>query len=62
MIDLQVADYCQKCPHFEAQTDEISSLFSSNFIITCANMEKCRAIFKYIEENKDNIKALAKNS
>lgn len=61
MIDLKVADYCQNCPHFEAETEEISSFLSSHFIITCANMEKCRAILKYIEENKDNIKPWQKN-
>jgi hypothetical protein len=55
MIDLKVADYCQNCQHFEAQTDEISSLVSCHFIITCANMEKCRAILKYIEENKEKM-------
>jgi hypothetical protein len=53
MITLQVEDYCQNCLHFEARTDAISSLVSANFIITCAYAEKCRALLKHLEENKD---------
>lgn len=53
MITLHVGDYCQKCPHFEAETEEISSLFSYNFIIKCAHAEKCRALLNYIKENQE---------
>ena len=49
MITLNIEDYCQNCPEFEA---EMERLYAGNDIcqtnLFCAHREKCRRIQEYV--------------
>ena len=58
MINLEVKDYCQNCPHFEADTDtcttagycdDIGLLSLTDHTIRCKHREACIEIHDYIK-------------
>lgn len=54
MIELNIQDYCQDCPMFNARTDKVyanSKVF--NTYITCENKDICKRIKTYLEEKQD---------
>lgn len=55
MIKLNIMDYCQNCPCFEAKinTEEYGSRFTNiekNTTISCKNAEKCGVLLYYLQE------------
>ena len=54
MIELNIQDYCQGCPMFNARTDKVyvnSKVL--NTYITCENKDLCERIKTYLEEKQD---------
>lgn len=53
MIELNVADYCQECSLFEADTSTIVDFNGNAYtIIRCKDEEKCAAIYKHIRAHE----------
>lgn len=61
-IKLQVEDYCQNCPEFEADVrkekvfvNDRSDIFNCEIItettVTCEHRDKCAELRKHIERN-----------
>lgn len=46
MITLDVKDFCQNCPEFEAEVMKIQFLDRTDTHITCEHIEKCSAAFR----------------
>lgn len=54
MIELNIEDYCNDCPMFEANTGKIySNCKILTTYITCENRNLCRRIKTYLEEKND---------
>ena len=57
MIKLDIPDYCNDCPEFDAETHTIYAWDQAvETRIACSNAEKCNRIKKYLEsamERKD---------
>ena len=57
MIKLDIFDYCNDCPEFDAEIHTFYALDRAvETRITCSNAEKCNLIKKYLEsvmERKD---------
>ena len=60
MIKLDISDYCNDCPEFDAETHTLRTLYALDQAvetrIACSNAEKCNRIKKYLEtamERKD---------
>lgn len=61
MIRLDVQDYCQECPMFEAVTDHLDVRLDSmggehgpiNSVVRCEREEACREIHKMFEKQND---------
>lgn len=61
MIRLDVQDYCQECPMFEAVTDCLDVRTDSvrgehglvNRVVRCERAEVCREIHKMFEKQND---------
>ena len=57
MIKLDISDYCNDCPEFDAETHTFYALGRTvETRIACSNAEKCNLIKKYLEsvmERKD---------
>ena len=56
MINLKVVPYCQKCGSFKAVTQchtiySGPGLYENLTDIVCTNAEKCRALYRHIEES-----------
>ena len=50
MIKLDIFDYCNDCPEFDAETHTIYALGQAvETRIACSNAEKCSLIKKYLE-------------
>lgn len=60
MIKLDVRDYCQECPDFEADvnrnviTGPFDELIECNTVIQCENRIRCESIIKYLMEQYPN--------
>ena len=55
MIKLDVADYCQSCPDFEADIEKYvygytNDVKAVNTTIRCENSDRCRNMAKYLRE------------
>ena len=55
MIKLDLMEYCQDCPYFEAEVskEEYGSHFTHidvHTIISCKNAEKCGKLLNYLKE------------
>lgn len=56
MIMLEVADYCQNCPHF-SPTTEVVVLFGDNMdclrntTVVCRDRDRCKCLYDDIVEN-----------
>lgn len=54
MIKLNIQDYCQGCPMFNARTDKVyANSKVLNTYITCENKDLCERIKTYLEEKQD---------
>ena len=57
MIKLDISDYCNDCPEFDAETHTICAWDQAvETRIACSNAEKCNRIKKHLEtvmERKD---------
>lgn len=61
MIRLDVQDYCQECPMFEAVTDHLFMRADSvlrerrifDSVVRCERAEACREIHKMFEKQND---------
>ena len=50
MIKLDISDYCNDCPEFDAETQTIYGWGEAVAThIVCSNAEKCNLIKKYLE-------------
>lgn len=55
MIRLDVEEYCQDCPAFEAKTDRslhrsCNHAVFTDIVVSCENADRCRAIHAYLKE------------
>lgn len=62
MITLRVADYCHRCPDFEADIVKKPSLcdevvVNNDTLITCKNEFKCRSIKAFIVKESEKANA-----
>lgn len=54
MIELNIEDYCNDCPMFEANTGKIyANCKILTTYITCENRNLCHRIKTYLEEKND---------
>lgn len=54
MIKLNIEDYCQDCPMFDAVTDKLyANCTVLTTYVTCKNKEICNKIKIYLEEKQD---------
>lgn len=54
MIKLNIEDYCQDCPMFEAVTDKLyANCTVLTTYVTCKNKEICNKIKIYLEAKQD---------
>lgn len=56
MIKLEIEDYCQNCPAFEATTEKFTD-FAHNAVITkvyCESQKKCARLVQYLERKMRN--------
>lgn len=62
MIKLDIDEYCHNCPEFESDVKkdvihcrnlDFNKASIVNTIITCEHRERCRAIKKFLEEEKN---------
>lgn len=52
-IELEVEDYCQNCPDFEAQTTTLATLGRIyDTTITCKRKRRCAGLVRYLKEQK----------
>ena len=70
MIRLDVQDYCQECPMFEAVTDKLDVMTNSvrgehgpvNRVVRCERADACREIYKRFRRlNNDSYKFMGPN-
>lgn len=62
MIRLDVHDYCQECPMFEAVTDHLDVMTNSvrgehgpvNSVVRCERADVCREIYKRFQRMKND--------
>lgn len=58
MIKLDLKDYCQGCPCFEAAVEKTELVFNhewhTDFTIRCKHRGVCYRIHKYVEEEQKN--------
>ena len=55
MIKLDVNDYCQSCPDFEAAVEKfeygyLNEVKSVNTTIRCENRDRCRNLVRHLKE------------
>lgn len=55
MIEVNLMDACQKCPHLEAKSNylyDITTIGTSEPYqeITCEHIEKCRTLLEHLEK------------
>lgn len=61
MIRLNVKEYCNNCPEFEAQTNKVYYTYKVepeiHTTVTCKNMEKCERIKERLACNNNSLLA-----
>ena len=58
MIELQVEDYCQKCPNFEPRAEKLierypDAVICNLTIVRCEHLDMCRHIYKSFIERQE---------
>lgn len=62
MITLDVEEYCQECPEFEAEVESIKypdymgghRIGFCDTVIRCEHRDKCHQLYKHIKKNEEN--------
>ena len=58
MIDLEVSDYCEKCPDFEADVEKRKIVSPRNrewidTIVRCKHRKRCQNMINYLAEKRE---------
>lgn len=62
MIKLEIEEYCQDCPQFEAEVENPVPLYAAGMIyeyvgdttIRCEHRERCKNVYKHAKKNLIN--------
>lgn len=62
MIKLEVEDYCQNCPKFEAEVENPANIYNAfgdddyigDTIIRCEHRKQCQKVFEYAKKHLIN--------
>lgn len=58
MIKLEIADYCQNCPGFEAEVENPTLIYNAlgdvdylgDTLIRCEHRERCKNVYKQVKK------------
>ena len=56
MINVELKEYCEGCPNFEAKILQLFFDHKANYLIRCEHADKCRQMYMHVKHEMESKK------